>query len=71
LALFRYLVEVSSNPGDTVLDPCCGSGTTLLAAAELGRDWIGFETSREFVDVAKNRLPTENTILFDAAKQRC
>src|SRR5438874_9437822 len=37
---------VSSNPGDVVLDPFAGSGTTLVVAKKLGRRWIGFEIGR-------------------------
>jgi DNA modification methylase len=40
-ALLRRIIETSSNPGDVVFDPFCGCGTTILAAQELGRKWIG------------------------------
>src|SRR5581483_10772865 len=43
LELFRYLIRVSSNEGDIVFDPCCGSGTTLEAALLEKRKYIGFE----------------------------
>jgi site-specific DNA-methyltransferase (adenine-specific) len=44
--LLQILVEASTNFGDLVLDPFCGSGTTLAAAEHLGRKWIGIDVSR-------------------------
>lgn len=46
-----------SNPGDIVLDPMCGSGTTTKVAAEMGRHFIGIDISQEYVELAKSRLP--------------
>ena len=45
-----------SNKGDTVLDPMCGSGTTLKMAKELGRNYIGIEISPEYCAIAEKRL---------------
>ena len=45
-----------SNKGDTVLDPMCGSGTTLKMAKELGRNYVGIEISSEYCKIANNRL---------------
>lgn len=45
-----------SNPGDTVLDPMCGSGTTLKMAKKNGRNYIGIELSEEYVKIAQARL---------------
>lgn len=46
-----------SNPGDVVLDPMCGSGTTLKQAKELGRRYIGFDISAEYIEkIAKPRV---------------
>jgi len=45
-----------SNKGDTVLDPMCGSGTTLKMAKELGRNYIGIEISPEYCKIAERRL---------------
>ena len=46
--LFEYLVEVSSNPGDVVFDPCLGSGTALFASMNTGRKFIGCELNKKF-----------------------
>ena len=50
------LVESFSNPGDVVLDPFCGSGSTLLAARELNRRFLGIELSKQYFDLAEHRL---------------
>ena len=56
LALLRRIIAASSNEGDLVLDPFCGSGTTCVAAQEMGRDWIGIDMSEEAVALARTRL---------------
>src|SRR5688572_16722486 len=50
------IMRVSSNPGELVLDPFAGSGTTLAVAKNLGRRWIGCEHSEEYVRAATKRL---------------
>ena len=54
--LLRKIVLASSNPGDWVLDPFSGSGTTLVAAEQLGRRWLGCELSVEYNGWAAQRL---------------
>jgi site-specific DNA-methyltransferase (adenine-specific) len=54
--LLERIVAASSNEGDLVLDPYCGSGTTLVAAQKLGRRWIGIDASEEAVKAARKRL---------------
>jgi site-specific DNA-methyltransferase (adenine-specific) len=56
LKLMSYLVTMGSREGDTVLDPFCGSGTTLIAAHQLHRKYIGIEISPEYCEIAKKRL---------------
>jgi len=45
-----------SNEGDTILDPMCGSGTTLKMAKLLNRDYIGIEISKEYIKIAEDRI---------------
>lgn len=54
--LLGRIIRVSSNPGDIVLDPFAGSGTTLAVAKKLGRQWIGIELSTEYVARINERL---------------
>jgi DNA modification methylase len=56
LTLARRCVRITSEPGDLVLDPYAGSGTTLLAAAALGRRWAGIDISPEFIGLTERRL---------------
>lgn len=52
----RRLIYLLTFPGDTVLDPCMGSGTTLVAAHAAGRNSIGFDIAQEALDVTSRRL---------------
>ena len=52
----RRLIELYTFEGDVVLDPFCGSGTTCLAAARLGRRYIGYEIQPDYVTLAEKRL---------------
>ena len=56
LSLARRCVSITSLPGSVVLDPYAGSGTTLLAAQELGRKWVGVELKPEFADLIERRM---------------
>ena len=56
LALIEYLIKTYTNEGETVLDPCIGSGTTAVAAVNTGRHFIGFETDKNYFDAAQNRI---------------
>jgi len=55
-ALLERIVSASSNPGDTVLDPFCGCGTTIAAAQKLGRRWIGIDVTHLAISLIKKRL---------------
>lgn len=54
--ILENLITNSSNAGDTVLDCFAGSGSTLVAAKNLGRNYIGFDLEPKWVQVAQNRL---------------
>ena len=54
--LYERLVKASSNPGDIVLDPFCGCGTTIDAAHTLGRQWIGIDLTILALDPMRKRL---------------
>ena len=56
VALLERIIQASSNPGDMVLDPFCGCGTTIDAAEKLGRDWIGIDVTQLAISLIKNRL---------------
>ena len=56
LALLERIIKATSNEGDVVLDPFCGSGTTLVAAKGLNRKYIGMDLSQEAVDISRKRL---------------
>ena len=54
----RRLIKMFSFPGETVLDPFLGSGTTSLAAKNLGRNSVGYEINPEFIPLIRNKLGT-------------
>lgn len=56
LALLELLVGACCPPGGTVLDPSCGSGTTLVAAKKLGRAWAGCDLNPQAVRISRQRL---------------
>jgi len=56
LPLLERIIEASSDPGDVVLDPFCGCGTTVDAAQKLGRRWIGIDVTYLAVDLIRKRL---------------
>jgi len=56
LKLMSYLIILGSRHGDVILDPFMGSGTTCLAASQLGRRYIGIELHAEYVNIARKRL---------------
>ena len=62
--ILKKLIEIFTDPGDVVIDPCAGSGSTLRACMELGRNCYGFEISKEFYKRAK-----EEMLVFEEEKQ--
>lgn len=56
VAVLKKLIRIFTDEGDVVIDPCCGSGTALRAAMELGRDSYGFEISKEMCRRAKEDM---------------
>ena len=56
LDMLKRIIETSSNPGDLVLDCFAGSGTTLVAAEELGRQWIGVDIGEEAIKIIQDRF---------------
>jgi len=63
-ALASDHIQSWSNPGDVVLDPFAGSGTTLKAAKELGRRFVGIEINAEYVEICQRRIAQEVLNLF-------
>jgi modification methylase len=68
LELATRLVRMFSFTGDTVLDPFCGSGTTMVAALRNGRNSIGVEIESEYCRMAARYLKAENSDLFTSSK---
>jgi DNA modification methylase len=54
--VMQWLVNALTRPGELVADPFCGSGTTGIAALQLGRRFHGIETDAAFVKIAKGRI---------------
>lgn len=66
--LLKRLIEIYTDPGDVVIDPCAGSGSTLRAAHELGRSAYGFEISRDMCNRANAEMlnfPEPEKTIFD------
>jgi len=56
LDILQRIVEISTEPGDLVFDPMCGSGTSLVAAKSLGRNYCGCDLSQEYIEITCRRL---------------
>ena len=63
--LMNQIIELVTEEGDTVLDPFCGSGTTLVAAKLLNRKWIGIDIAEEAIKLTKSRL--DNPIVTESS----
>jgi len=64
--LMSRLIEASSNIGDTVFDPCMGSGAIGVAAKQCGRNFIGVEMNKDYFDLTRDRIEgqTESVLNF-------
>ena len=68
--MLKRIIETSSNPGDLVLDCFAGSGTTLMAAEELGRQWIGVDIGEEAISTIVNRFKNGSHPMGDYVKKK-
>ncbi|GAA3167471.1 MULTISPECIES: DNA methyltransferase [Streptomyces] len=66
--LAEYVIDRFSRPGEWVLDPFCGFGTTLTVAHRLGREAVGFERDRERADFTRPRLPDPSRLVVASAE---
>ena len=57
--LMEYLIEVSSNENDIVLDPFMGSGSSGVACVHTNRNFIGMELDKDYFEIAKKRIDAE------------
>ena len=60
----RIMIENSSNPGDLVLDPFMGAGSTCIAALNTGRHYIGYELDEKYYQIAKDRIESRKVDIF-------
>ena len=70
IELPEWFIKLFTQPGDVVLDPFMGSGTTAQAAVRLGRNFLGIDLSPEYVALARERILDEPMRLPGAAKKR-
>jgi len=70
LELPKWFIKLFTQPGDVVLDPFVGSGTTALAALQLGRKYVGIDLNPEYVDISRNRVTETQIGLFNIAEER-
>jgi len=71
IRVIKNLIETFTDIGDVVIDPCAGSGITLLAAEQLGRKSYGFEIKKEYVEAFNSKLAANmQTTLFQQEKAR-
>lgn len=63
--LMSYLITIGSRPGDIILDPFMGSGTTLVAAKAMGRQAVGLDNDPECIPVAEARVKAVQIGLFN------
>ncbi|WP_196757347.1 MULTISPECIES: DNA-methyltransferase [Lactococcus] len=65
-SVLKRLIEIFTDKGDTIIDPCMGSGSTIRASIELGRNAYGFEIKKDFYNLAKEKMLKEYEVsLFE------
>lgn len=71
VTLIERLIRIYTNPGDTILDPFMGSGTTGVACVQTGRNFIGIEISEEYFKIAERRIhdAQQQPSLLDTPKE--
>ncbi len=69
VSLPSWFIRLFTQPGDVVLDPFIGSGTTAVAAASLGRRFVGIDTNAEYVELSRERIRDLQT-RFSAMKEK-
>lgn len=69
-ALPEWFIKLLSDPGDLVLDPFVGSGTTCVAAVGLGRSAVGIDAAREFIGIAQDEVASTETSLLEFPTKR-
>jgi DNA modification methylase len=68
ISLCKKIIELFTHEGELVLDPFVGSGTTLIAAADLNRNAVGFDLQESYIKLCERRL-TEQKVLFNNSRQ--
>lgn len=68
IALAKRIIELFTHQGELVLDPFVGSGTTLVAAADLNRNAVGFDLQEKYIKLCEERL-TQHRVLFNNSRQ--
>lgn len=63
--LLERIIQISSNEKDLVLDPMCGSGTTLVSSKNLGREFIGIDSNKQACKIAKQRIKSRMIPKYD------
>lgn len=70
VGLIKQLVEIFTDEGDVVIDPCAGSGSTLRACMELNRSCYGFEIVKEFYNKALNEMLRDVQLYINKEDQK-
>lgn len=69
ISLSKKVIELFTHRGELVLDPFVGSGTTLIAARDVGRNALGFDLHKRYIELCEKRLRVNEPPLFEDAKQ--